>query len=201
MKKTVKHMSAAILAMGILAAPTLANAAASSPMATTGITSQPIGHYEFCKQYPSTCKATPSPAAVRLTPELWSRIVQVNDAVNTSIVPRTDQEMYGVPEVWSYPTVQGDCEDFALLKQYMLAREGVPSSALLITVVRQTNGEGHAVLTLRTDQGDFILDNLDTRILAWEATDYTYLKRQSERNLGKWVGIDDPRDMLVGSVR
>ena len=109
--------------------------------------------------------------------------------------------MFGVPELWSYPTTEGDCEDYALLKQYMLQRAGVPRSALLITVLRQRNGAGHAVLTVRTDQGDFVLDNLDERILAWNETDYLYLKRQSERDAGKWVAIADDRDILVGSIR
>nr|WP_245514883.1 transglutaminase-like cysteine peptidase [Jiella endophytica] len=179
----------------------MAEAAASSPMPTTGYTSQPIGHYEFCKRYPSTCQANPTSAALKLTPQVWKRIVAVNSAVNSNIFPRTDEEIYGVPEYWAYPTTQGDCEDFALLKQYMLEREGVPASALLVTVVKQTNGDGHAVLTLRTDQGDFVLDNLDNKILAWQATDYTYLKRQAADNSGKWVGIVDDRNLLVGSVR
>ncbi|WP_425523489.1 transglutaminase-like cysteine peptidase [Jiella flava] len=191
----------ALGAFGLLASATMAQAAASSPMITTGITSQPIGHYEFCKRYPSTCTSNPTTAMLKLTPANWKRIVAVNSAVNTNILPRTDQEVYGVPEYWAYPTTEGDCEDFALLKQYMLEREGIPRSALLITVVRQKNGDGHAVLTLRTDQGDFILDNLENRILPWEETDYTYLKRQSEANAGKWVGINDGRELLVGSVR
>ena len=83
----------------------------------------------------------------------------------------------------------------------MLQRTGVPRSALLITVLRQPNGAGHAVLTVRTDRGDFVLDNLNERILAWNETDYLYLKRQSERNAGEWIAIVDDRDMLVGSVR
>ena len=83
----------------------------------------------------------------------------------------------------------------------MLQRAGVPRSALLITVLRQRNGAGHAVLTVRTSEGDFVLDNLDERILPWNETDYLYLKRQSELDSGKWIGIADDRDILVGSVR
>ena len=181
-------------------ATSAANAAATA-MPIGGRTSQPIGHYDFCKRYPTTCQPNASVSAVKMTRATWDKIVQINAAVNANIVPRTDEEAFGVPEYWAYPTVQGDCEDFALLKQYMLGREGIPASALLITVVRQTNGEGHAVLTVRTDQGDYILDNLDARVLAWNDTDYQYLKRQSEADAGKWNAIDDDRNILVGSVR
>ena len=201
MTKIKKHLGLALAAIGILASASIAEAASSSPMPTTGYTSQPIGHYEFCKRYASSCTANATQAALKLTPQSWKRIVDVNVAVNTNIFPRTDQEVFGVPEYWAYPTTQGDCEDFVLLKQYMLEREGIPASALLITVVRQSNGDGHAVLTLRTDQGDFILDNLDNQIVAWQATDYTYLKRQAADNAGRWVGIIDDRNLLVGSVR
>jgi predicted transglutaminase-like cysteine proteinase len=190
--------AAALMAAAITAIPAAAN---DTAMLTTGATSQPVGHYEFCKVYRETCRRNDAVGVVRMTRDSWSKLVEVNTAVNSAIFARTDQDMHGVPELWSYPTVQGDCEDFVLLKQYMLAREGIPASALLITVVRQPNGEGHAVLTVKTDQGDYILDNLDDRVLAWSDTDYQFLKRQSERHAGKWVGIADDRNMLVGSVR
>ncbi|WP_425354564.1 transglutaminase-like cysteine peptidase [Jiella sonneratiae] len=201
MKKINKHFGLAVAAIALMMSTSMAAAGASSPMPTTSYTSQPIGHYEFCKRYPTTCRANATAAAVKLSPQVWARVVDVNSVVNTNIFPRTDQEVYGVPEYWAYPTTEGDCEDFALLKQYMLEREGIPASALLVTVVKQTNGDGHAVLTLRTDQGDFVLDNLDNRVLPWEATSYTYLKRQAADNAGKWVGIVDDRNLLVGSVR
>ena len=47
----------------------------------------------------------------------------------------------------------------------------------------------------------YILDNLESRILAWADTDYTYLKQQSMRNSGAWVSIEDDRNMAVGSVK
>ncbi|MAU95465.1 transglutaminase-like cysteine peptidase [Jiella pelagia] len=191
------------LTLGLFAVILSCTNAAANPswMPTTGTTSQPVGHYEFCQQYPTECQPNAPAATPELTAEVWEQMVEVNSSVNAAILPRTDEEMFGVPELWSYPTTEGDCEDYALLKQYMLQRAGVPRSALLITVLRQRNGAGHAVLTVRTDQGDFVLDNLDERILAWNETDYLYLKRQSERDAGKWVAIADDRDILVGSIR
>lgn len=200
MKKTTRT---AAFAIGCFAAGLNAMPAAAQPqqMATLGGTSQPVGHYEFCQRYAAECQPNATRGVVKLTRELWAKIVDVNNSVNISIFPRTDEDMFGVPEVWSYPSTEGDCEDYVLLKQYMLEREGIPRSALLITVVRQPNGDGHAVLTVRTDQGEFILDNLDDRVLAWNETEYRYLKRQSEADSGKWVGIADDRSILVGSVR
>jgi predicted transglutaminase-like cysteine proteinase len=50
--------------------------------------------------------------------------------------------------------------------------------------------------------GDYILDNLEPRILVWTDTDYRYLKRQSETNSGQWVSIRDDRDItVVGSLK
>ena len=87
-----------------------------------------------------------------------------------------------------------------LLKRRDLIRKGWPTGALLITVVRQRNGDGHAVLTVLTDRGDLVLDNLNPRVLVWNATNYEYVKRQSEYDSGQWVGIDDGSGFAVGSV-
>lgn len=185
-----------------LATLALGAASAQAAMTLQGPTSQPIGHYDFCKTYAEQCTRNASVGIARLSDANWRTIVEINSAVNGAITPRTDMEMHGVPELWSYPTTEGDCEDYALLKQYMLEKEGFPRSALLITVVRQPNGEGHAVLTVRTDGGDFVLDNLDDRVMNWRDTPYKFLKRQSEAHAGQWLGISDDRDMmLVGSVR
>ncbi|MGH6763198.1 MAG: transglutaminase-like cysteine peptidase [Phyllobacterium sp.] len=188
---------------GILLAVTSGAAMAGSPsMPTGGRTSQPIGHYEFCQSHPSECRSTrSSDKPVQLTEPAWRTLVEVNYQVNSAVEPRTDMEMWGHPEVWSYPEQYGDCEDYVLLKRRILMERGFPESALLITVVRQTNGEGHAVLTVRTSKGDFILDNLESEVALWTDTDYQYLKRQSTRHTKAWVSIDSPRDVLVGSIQ
>lgn len=177
-------------------------AAADHFMPTGGRATQPIGHWEFCQNNPDECLADRSAAIpVKLTPALWKLVLEVNAFANASIEPQTDFEMWGREEVWSYPLGAGDCEDYVLEKRRELINVGVPASALLVTVVRQPNGDGHAVLTLRTDRGDFILDNLEARVLRWSETDYTFLKRQSERSAGVWVTIEDGRATAVGSVR
>lgn len=139
--------------------------------------------------------------ALKLTPANWQHIIEVNFSVNERIKPMTDMEIYGIEEYWAYPTTVGDCEDYVLLKQRELHQAGIPLTDLLITVVRKPNGEGHAVLTARTDRGDFVLDNLTDEVMRWDETDYTYLKRQAANHTGRWVTIEAPDNLLVGSVR
>jgi predicted transglutaminase-like cysteine proteinase len=180
-----------------------ANAAASF-MPTGNLTSQPIGHYEFCRKLPAECEErTPVEAPIELTRQLWAEMIAINNKVNTNVLPRTDMEMWGKEEVWSYPGRYGDCEDYALEKRRELMQKGVPAGDLLMTVVRQPNGDGHAVLTVHTSLGDYILDNLEPRVLAWTDTKYQYLKRQSETDSGEWVSIRDDRatTVAVGSVK
>lgn len=178
------------------------SAYATPVMTVTGKTSQPIGHFEFCQKSPRECMATGTQSAKRvtLTQDMWSKIVSVNSAVNARIAPRTDQEMWGREELWSYPVNEGDCEDYVLLKRKLLIQAGAPSGSLLITVVRQTDGSGHAVLTVATDRGDFVLDNLEPQVRLWSDTSYRFLKRQSEKNPGAWVGIEDNRRIAVASA-
>ncbi|ESW91513.1 hypothetical protein X773_00425 [Mesorhizobium sp. LSJC285A00] len=193
-----------LLAMAMqLSAWGTAQAAGPAYMHTGGRTTQPVGHYEFCQKLPQECaQRTPKQAPVELTRKLWAAIVDVNNSVNTRIVPRTDMEMWGKEEVWSYPDSGfGDCEDYALEKRRELMAIGVPAGNLLMTVARQQNGDGHAVLTVRTSLGEFILDNLESKVLSWTDTDYTYLKRQSDQNSGVWVTINDGRADAVASVR
>jgi predicted transglutaminase-like cysteine proteinase len=171
-------------------------------MITGPRTTQPVGHYELCRGAPYECRQkTAKRAPVELSRRLWSAMLKINDTVNTNVTPRTDMEMWGREEVWSYPVGEGDCEDYALEKRRRLMALGIPAGNLLMTVVRQPNGDGHAVLTVRTSLGDYILDNLETRILPWNETEYTYLKRQSETNSGVWVKINDGRAEAVASVR
>ena len=178
-------------------------AVASEPfMAIGGRTTQPVGHYEFCRRLPAECSVrTARPHPVELSRKLWKEIIQINHAVNTQVAPLTDYEMWGREEFWSYPDTVGDCEDYVLEKRRRLMAIGVPASNLLVTVVRQPNGDGHAVLTVETHLGDFVLDNLEALVLPWSETNYSFLKRQSSRNSGEWVSIQDGRSTSVASVQ
>jgi predicted transglutaminase-like cysteine proteinase len=198
----VKASFAALCALFISTNTAIPAQAGATPWMQTGaVTSQPIGHYEFCQKYRGECNVR-SKAKVppRVTAGGWAAIRQVNASVNRQIAPVTDIELTGRDEVWSYPGRQGDCEDFALEKRRRLMQKGFSAGNLLMTVVRKPDGEGHAVLTVRTAQGDFILDNLDDGVRLWTHTPYRFLKRQATNHSGRWVTIDNSGEVLVGSV-
>ncbi len=185
-----------IVALAILAGPRPGVAQERLLYAAVGdITRPPIGWVEFCAEHVSECKVAPSePRSVVLSLRLWRDLVRINQAVNANIRPMTDLEHYGVVEKWAYPDDgYGDCEDYVLLKRRMLMEAGWPREALLITVVRETSGDGHAVLTVRTDRGDFVLDNQNEAIVLWSESGYRFVKRQSQSDPNVWVSLGDPR--------
>lgn len=201
MSKVLRTYSCKTLSAGMALIGLTLSALAAPSMEVGGLTSQPIGHYEFCKLNPAECLVKSGALApYHLTKDNWRMVFKVNRAVNGRIRPATDLDIYRKDEVWAYPIRYGDCEDYVLLKRRALIDKGVEPGNLLITVVRKPDGEGHAVLTLRTDRGDFIFDNLNEEVLSWEATEYRYLKRQSSQHSGRWVTIESRQDILVGSV-
>ena len=164
---------------------------ASPYMRVFGVTQPPYGFVEFCQRAQEECKLGPQEEQrFSATPERLSELHSINQAVNHEITPATDLEIYGQTEYWTLPTSKGDCEDFALLKRKRLMARGWPTSALLVTVVRDEKGEGHAVLTVRTMQGDFILDNKIDEVKVWHRTPYDFVMRQSYLNTRVWMSLD-----------
>ena len=163
-------------------------------MQAFGDTLPPIGYVTFCREHKGECQPGRRFAdRVQLNSAKFRELAEVNDTVNDAVAPVTDLELYGKVEMWTYPQGgRGDCEDYVLLKRRTLIERGWPESTLLITVVRDENNEGHAILTVRTDQGDFVLDNKRREVLQWAATSYTFIKRQSERNPLVWISLLPP---------
>ncbi|MFM1815609.1 MAG: hypothetical protein RLZ98_2304 [Pseudomonadota bacterium] len=167
------------------------SAGPSTFMRVFGPTPPPQGYVQFCAVHSKECARDTKPKRrFPATPALLSDLDEVNRIVNTTIAPATDREIYGVEELWTLPTTKGDCEDYALLKRKILIARGWPASALLMTVVRDQQGEGHAVLTARTDQGDFILDNKEPAVKLWHETPYRFIMRQSYMDPGTWMSLD-----------
>jgi len=163
------------------------------------ITRPPPGWLEFCERQPGDCAGS---VTVRrhfaLTPDRWRELVRVNKRVNETIRPLTDLEHWGVVERWSYPDDgYGDCEDYVLLKRRILIQAGWPREILLVTVVHDKKGEGHAVLTVTTDTGDYVLDNQNERILPWQKTGYRFVKRQSQSHPSVWVSLGSQRSAIA----
>jgi predicted transglutaminase-like cysteine proteinase len=201
----MKYGSVAIyLAVGLFAAVMPAAAqqvAVISPatrapefMRVYGSSQPPYGFVAFCERMPQECVVTSQDdARYQATPQALSELDEVNRTVNHGIEPATDLEVYGVVEYWTLPKARGDCEDYQLLKRHRLIARGWPSSSLLMTVVRDEKNEGHAVLTARTTQGDFILDNKLDVVRLWNQTPYHFVMRQSYMDPKVWVSLD-PND-------
>lgn len=160
-------------------------------MRTHGLTQPPFGFIGFCERMPAECERGPlEESRFVLTPGRLAEMTEINRTVNRTIEPATDLEVYGKVEYWTIPTTRGDCEDYVLLKRQRLIARGWPVSTLLVTVVRDENGEGHAILTARTAQGDFLLDNKTDDIRLWSQSKYTFVMRQSYLDPKMWMSLD-----------
>lgn len=160
----------------------------------TSGTARPVqGWVKFCERYPGECEVNATePAFVTLTGRIWRTLNAVNKQVNGSIKPKTDMDHWGVVDRWDLPEDgYGDCEDYQLLKRKILVEQhGLPRRALRMTVVIDDQGEGHAVLMVRTDEGELILDNKRGQILPWQDTGYVYVKREGQDGRD-WVSLGD----------
>lgn len=159
---------------------------------TGDIVKTPFGYAQWCARALKHCKddavETAGDIAV-LTDAAWEYLQAVNKYWNETIKPVTDQKHFGVIERWQYPTDnRGDCEDYVLIKRKTLIEAGWPREALLITLVRD-KAAGHAVLTVKTDRGDFVLDNQRDEILLQSQTDYKFVKMQDPYKPNVWRSL------------
>jgi predicted transglutaminase-like cysteine proteinase len=172
-------------------AQTLASLPSPSPAIEKNGGARPVAAWvDFCRRHPSECAVdTSEPQTIAMTPDLWRTILSTNRRVNARIKPKTDMEHWGVVDRWDLPDDgYGDCEDYQLLKRKLLAERGLPRRAMRMTVVIDDLGEGHAVLMIRTDRGDYILDNKTSAVLPWRDTGYTYVKREGQDSTA-WVSL------------
>lgn len=185
-------------ALALIAAIGFADVTAASPtMKTAGDASALKAWTAFCQRLPEECRIdTSEPAVIAHTPENVELIRAVNDYVNRSITPITDLAHWNEADRWDFAeTGAGDCEDIQLRKRRYLVEAGLPRRALLMTVVIDGFGEGHAVLTVRTDKEDLVLDNQLVSVLRWDKTGYIFLKREGETKTG-WTTVlpnEDPK--------
>ncbi len=176
--------------------------AGTQPIPATG-TAQPTAAWtEFCRRLPRECAVdTRERSVIELTREVWATLVRVNLEVNTTIRPLTDRAHWNVEDRWDFPDDgMGDCEDYQLLKRRKLVEAGLPRRALLMTVVIDDEKAGHAVLMVRTDRGDFILDNKRDAILPWNDTGYAFVKREGQDSLA-WASLEPLPSPIVTANR
>lgn len=174
--------------------PTMTIVAANATTIADGTpTAPPPGFVNFCMHNIAICTKHAQPARneVVLDDATRAKLIAVNDKINAAITYATDQEQYGVVNVWTLDAVggYGNCKDYALAKRQALIDEGFPETALRIAIVRTIQNELHAVLTVDTDHGDFVLDSIDPQIRPWADTRYAWLSRQSASDPLRWVHL------------
>jgi predicted transglutaminase-like cysteine proteinase len=180
-----------VVGRGQVQAQALAALPVATPPAEAAGQTRPVQAWiKFCEQDPQECALDVNqPETIALTRQAWQALVSVNTKVNATVRPLTDEDHWGVADLWNLPSDgYGDCEDYQLLKRKLLVEAGLPRRALLMTVVIDEKGEGHAVLMARTDRGDLILDNKSASVRPWHQTGYIYVKREGQDGPA-WISL------------
>lgn len=150
----------------------------------------PPGFRDACRRYAWLCRAEASSARPLSDARLLALADRVNAQVNGAIVQVDDRVNYDVAEYWSLPdNGRGDCEDLALLKTKMLLEAGVDPKRVMMAIVLDRRGNNHAVLLLRLDAGDVMLDSLSDRVAPWHRSGYTFLAKQTSGNKAQWGAL------------
>jgi predicted transglutaminase-like cysteine proteinase len=148
----------------------------------------PAGFIAFCLRTPDQC-AEPKDGlkTIALTPLTWELLQHVNQTENEDIRQVDDEAHYGRADYWTVVTDgYGDCEDIALTKRKDLIDAGIPIGALRIAVVRTPELARHAVLTVSTDHGDFVLDSRSGDVKGWSEVPYIWIERQDANQAWAW---------------
>ena len=133
------------------------------------------------------------------------KLSTINKRVNALVRYKGDRTTYGVADHWATPDETlargvGDCEDFAILKMASLSRSGIPVQSMSLVVLQDKQRHVfHAVLSVSTSQGTFILDNLSDRVLLdTELTNYIPLYSLSTNRA--WIHGARSTDKEVASI-
>ncbi len=164
------------------------------PVSSILRTNIPIGAYNFCNEAATNC---PSVGALNARFQTSAgavdeiALLMVNAEVNGGFEAKLDQDIYGVEEKWAYPVTAADCEDYALEKRKRLLAMGMPAQNMAMVVVKQQNGEGHAILLAKVGTKTYQLDNLDANIDSYDnnRSGYKYLKWSSD--IQTWYKYSD----------
>jgi predicted transglutaminase-like cysteine proteinase len=151
----------------VIAAIVSMAAGAMATAASAGNVHAPLGYQVMCLKHPAECQGGGA-SKVSVTSDVMSTLRRVNGHVNRTINPRPDRDA----DVWSTSATSGDCEDYVLAKRKALIKAGIPASALRIAYVKTRKGEGHAILVVKTNGKDLVLDNLTASILPLSQSGY-----------------------------
>lgn len=186
--RPIRLAAALVLAVGTMGGAAWAlDATGAAFLPVQGASTAPAGAASICATYDWACAGATHAAPVGA--DVLKLAAKINRSANAAIRPVSDLEQYSSAERWALPTARGgDCEDYALFKKMKLVEAGVSPDRLLMAAVLDRRRNIHAVLVLRTDMGDFILDNLTDRVLPWNKTGYAYLRMQDPRQPSRWIG-------------
>ncbi|UXS05109.1 transglutaminase-like cysteine peptidase [Agrobacterium tumefaciens] len=184
----------ALLALSVLGIPVTAIAAGPGSLTRNinrgsafvmerGATLAPFAHVKFCISNPDQCERKNGPRLVEFAGSVKAKIMEINRNVNASISPVLDAPG---KEVWEIDSAQGACNDYAVTKRKRLIDSGIPSSAVRLAVAKTGAGEGHAVVVVRTNEGDMVLDNRTNSIVRWDRTDLRWIKIQASDDANRW---------------
>lgn len=150
----------------------------------------PPGFDDACQRYAWLCHAAVGSLRPISDAELLALAGSINQRVNRAIAQLDDRRNYGVAEYWTLPdNGRGDCEDLALLKMKLLLERGVDARLLLMAVVLDHRGDNHAVLLLRLNSEDVMLDSLTDGIAPWSRSGYTFLAKQTSGDKARWGAL------------
>jgi predicted transglutaminase-like cysteine proteinase len=125
---------------------------------------------------------------VRLTEERWADLKEVNQTVNRNIIAERNERGLA-EETWLINPDRGDCNDYAVSKRHELLDRGWPARALLLSEVVTSSREHHLVLVVRTNSGDFVLDNMTPQIRPWSRAPYRWVRIQLPNKPRYWATI------------
>lgn len=90
-------------------------------------------------------------------------VLNINHKVNSSVKYANDIDIYKKQDYWELPNKYGDCEDYALLKMNLLSKYCFNCSRMIIFNVE--NNIQHAVLVVRLNTKEYVLDNRTDNLL------------------------------------
>lgn len=162
----------------------------------------PPGFISFCSRFLDQCIGSSNGARiVHLDLLAQAALKTVTRSVNREIFPEDDGPHYGRAEYWDIPTDgYGNCKDYALTKRKRLIDAGFPERALRLAIVVTPRENRHVVLTVATDRGDLVLDNLNNDVKPWIEVGYRWLERQDASGGLGWVTFPADVDIAAAAL-
>lgn len=180
----------------LIAALLAATPAAAQTYVEGGVHRPPSGWLGLCRRHPNECpelyerlrgdRRGGHMMRVELTPRRLAELREVTRYWNGRIWKRPERP--GVDE-WTINTRFGDCEEYVLAKRNALLSRGWPRDALRIAVGYTSGGVGHAVLIVRTQHADVVLDNLTNDVLDIGSISHRLIAVQSNERPGSWAKL------------